>query len=108
MLETTPTLDDTLDVFPCHGVGGMFGMICTAIFASKIVNHTGSGIILDIVLGGVGAFVGGIGGPDQTPVPADGLVAGFGKINGRPPSVPTEHRARRTWGCPEQFIAPRI
>ncbi|HEX4740217.1 MAG TPA: GlsB/YeaQ/YmgE family stress response membrane protein [Caulobacteraceae bacterium] len=27
--------------------------------ASKIVNHTGSGIIMDIVLGIVGAFVGG-------------------------------------------------
>jgi uncharacterized membrane protein YeaQ/YmgE (transglycosylase-associated protein family) len=27
--------------------------------ASKIVNHTGSGIILDIVLGVVGAFAGG-------------------------------------------------
>ena len=27
--------------------------------ASKIVNHTGSGIFMDIVLGVVGAFVGG-------------------------------------------------
>ena len=27
--------------------------------ASKIVNHTGSGIVMDIVLGVVGAFVGG-------------------------------------------------
>ncbi len=27
--------------------------------ASKIVNHTGSGIIMDMVLGIVGAFVGG-------------------------------------------------
>ncbi|HEX3917005.1 MAG TPA: GlsB/YeaQ/YmgE family stress response membrane protein [Caulobacteraceae bacterium] len=27
--------------------------------ASKIVNHTGSGIIMDIVLGVVGAFAGG-------------------------------------------------
>jgi Amt family ammonium transporter len=25
--------DDTLDVFACHGVGGIMGMICTAIFA---------------------------------------------------------------------------
>ena len=30
------TLDDTLDVFPCHGVGGMVGMICTAIFAKEV------------------------------------------------------------------------
>jgi uncharacterized membrane protein YeaQ/YmgE (transglycosylase-associated protein family) len=28
--------------------------------ASKIVNHTGSGMIMDIVLGVVGAFVGGM------------------------------------------------
>ena len=27
--------------------------------ASKIVNHTGSGVLMDIVLGVVGAFVGG-------------------------------------------------
>ena len=27
--------------------------------ASKVVNHTGSGIIMDIVLGVIGAFVGG-------------------------------------------------
>lgn len=28
------TLDDTLDVFPCHGIGGMVGMIMTGIFAA--------------------------------------------------------------------------
>lgn len=28
-------IDDTLDVFPCHGVGGMFGMIATAVLAEK-------------------------------------------------------------------------
>jgi len=32
--KTKTQLDDTLDVFPCHGVGGIVGMICTAIFAS--------------------------------------------------------------------------
>jgi Amt family ammonium transporter len=26
-------LDDTLDVFPCHGVGGIVGMLLTAVFA---------------------------------------------------------------------------
>ena len=31
-------LDDTLDVFPCHGVGGMVGMVMTGVFASKAVN----------------------------------------------------------------------
>jgi Amt family ammonium transporter len=33
-LRTRSTLDDTLDVFPCHGVGGMTGMVFTAIFAA--------------------------------------------------------------------------
>jgi Amt family ammonium transporter len=29
-------IDDTLDVFPCHGVGGMAGMIFTGIFANGV------------------------------------------------------------------------
>ena len=37
-LRSKSTLDDTLDVFPCHGVGGMVGMIMTGIFASKSIN----------------------------------------------------------------------
>ncbi|KAA9356653.1 MULTISPECIES: ammonium transporter [Larkinella] len=37
-LRTKSRLDDTLDVFPCHGVGGMVGMLMTGIFASKGVN----------------------------------------------------------------------
>ena len=37
-IRTKSSLDDTLDVFPCHGVGGMVGMIMTGIFASKGVN----------------------------------------------------------------------
>ncbi|MEJ7821038.1 MAG: ammonium transporter [Chitinophagaceae bacterium] len=35
-------LDDTLDVFPCHGIGGIVGMIMTGIFASKAVNAAGA------------------------------------------------------------------
>ncbi|MEO8721015.1 MAG: ammonium transporter [Ginsengibacter sp.] len=35
-------LDDTLDVFPCHGIGGIVGMIMTGIFATKTVNATGN------------------------------------------------------------------
>jgi Amt family ammonium transporter len=35
-------LDDTLDVFPCHGVGGMVGMICTGLFASTAINANGA------------------------------------------------------------------
>ena len=33
-------IDDALDVFACHGVGGMTGMILTGVFASKAVNPT--------------------------------------------------------------------
>ncbi|HVZ55128.1 MAG TPA: ammonium transporter [Chitinophagaceae bacterium] len=36
------TLDDTLDVFPCHGLGGMVGMLMTGIFATKAVNGAGN------------------------------------------------------------------
>jgi Amt family ammonium transporter len=41
-LKSKSTLDDTLDVFPCHGIGGMVGMIMTGIFASKSVNPAGN------------------------------------------------------------------
>ncbi|MGN6494789.1 MAG: ammonium transporter [Agriterribacter sp.] len=36
------TIDDTLDVFPCHGIGGIVGMICTGIFSSKAINGVGA------------------------------------------------------------------
>lgn len=36
------TLDDTLDVFPCHGLGGMVGMLLTGVFATKAVNSGGA------------------------------------------------------------------
>jgi Amt family ammonium transporter len=36
------TLDDTLDVFPCHGVGGIVGMLLTGVFATKAVNGAGA------------------------------------------------------------------
>lgn len=36
------SIDDTLDVFPCHGVGGMMGMLLTGIFATKSVNSAGA------------------------------------------------------------------
>jgi Amt family ammonium transporter len=35
-LKTKTTLDDTLDVFPCHGLGGIIGMIATGIFAKEV------------------------------------------------------------------------
>ena len=40
--KSKSNLDDTLDVFPCHGLGGMVGMILTGIFATKTVNNLGN------------------------------------------------------------------
>ncbi len=40
--STKTVLDDTLDVFPCHGIGGMVGMLMTGIFATKAVNSGGN------------------------------------------------------------------
>ena len=42
------SIDDTLDVFPCHGVGGMAGFMLTAVFANQAINSgntTGNGLI---------------------------------------------------------------
>jgi Amt family ammonium transporter len=45
--RSNSALDDTLDVFPCHGVGGMVGMLATAVFATKAVNGAGAdGLLL--------------------------------------------------------------
>lgn len=41
-LKQKTSLDDTLDVFPCHGVGGMVGMLLTGVFATKAVNAAGA------------------------------------------------------------------
>ena len=38
MWRTRTSIDDTLDVFPCHGVGGMVGMLLTGVFAHHNVN----------------------------------------------------------------------
>ena len=35
-------LDDTLDVFPCHGIGGIVGMLLTGVFATKLMNAAGN------------------------------------------------------------------
>ena len=45
--RTRTSIDDTLDVFPCHGVGGMVGMVLTGVFAHQNVNPantTGNGL----------------------------------------------------------------
>ena len=46
-LRSRTTLDDTLDVFPCHGVGGIMGMLLTGVFAHKNVNSavTNNGLL---------------------------------------------------------------
>jgi Amt family ammonium transporter len=34
-------LDDSLDVFACHGIGGMWGTVATGLFASVAINAAG-------------------------------------------------------------------
>lgn len=36
--STKTSLDDTLDVFPCHGLGGIVGMVLTGVFATPAIN----------------------------------------------------------------------
>jgi ammonium transporter, Amt family len=40
--KSKSTVDDTLDVFPCHGVGGMVGMLLTGVFAKDVGLMSGS------------------------------------------------------------------
>ena len=45
--KSKTALEDTLDVFPCHGVGGAVGMLMTAFLANTAVNSantTGNGL----------------------------------------------------------------
>jgi Amt family ammonium transporter len=35
-------VDDTLDVFACHGVAGIMGALLTGVFASKVINPNGA------------------------------------------------------------------
>jgi Amt family ammonium transporter len=62
-------IDDSLDVFACHGVAGIWGVLATGIFASQVINSAGSdGLVfgnfsqlatqlLGVVVVGVYAFV---------------------------------------------------
>jgi ammonium transporter, Amt family len=46
--RTKTSIDDTLDVFPCHGVGGIVGFLLTAVFANQHINAantTGNGLL---------------------------------------------------------------
>ena len=40
-LRARSRLDDSLDVFACHGAGGMWGTIATGLFASTLINPGG-------------------------------------------------------------------
>jgi len=40
-LRARTRLDDSLDVFACHGAGGMWGTIATGLFASSLINSGG-------------------------------------------------------------------
>ena len=56
-LKNRTSLDDTLDVFPCHGVGGMVGMVLTAVFAEPGgLLASGSAVLLGKHLGAL-AFI---------------------------------------------------
>jgi ammonium transporter, Amt family len=44
-LKNRLNLDDSLDVFACHGVGGITGAILTGVFASKSINSLGTGLL---------------------------------------------------------------
>ena len=45
LLRARSRVDDALDVFAVHGVGGMFGAIATGIFASTTVQAAYSGLL---------------------------------------------------------------
>jgi Amt family ammonium transporter len=64
--KSRSALDDTLDVFPCHGVGGMVGMLMTGVFARDVGLITGSvrtfavhcfALVLVTVFAFVGSYV---------------------------------------------------
>jgi Amt family ammonium transporter len=45
LLRSRLKIDDALDVFAVHGVGGMFGAIATGIFATAAVQETYTGLL---------------------------------------------------------------
>lgn len=64
--RTHSKLDDTLDVFPSHGVGGMVGMILTGVFATGAINEAvevdglffgETGLFVAHVIGLIGAVI---------------------------------------------------
>ena len=64
--RTKSQLDDTLDVFPSHGVGGMVGMVLTGVFAHGSINsvvttnglyYGETGLFVSHLIGLVGAII---------------------------------------------------
>ncbi len=49
-VKRTLKIDDSLDVFPVHGVGGILGSLLTAVFASASMG--GMGLAPDVTIGG--------------------------------------------------------
>jgi Amt family ammonium transporter len=71
-LRSRTRLDDSLDVFSCHGLAGLMGALLTGVFAVKAVNPAGA----DGVLAGHGAQL----GVQSLAVLAAALVAGLGTL----------------------------
>jgi Amt family ammonium transporter len=64
--KSKSNLDDTLDVFPCHGLGGIVGMILTAVFAKEgglitgqwtLLLHHLLGLVIVIAFAFVGSWL---------------------------------------------------
>ena len=51
-------IDDTLDVFPCHGLGGIVGMLLTGVFASKVGLVNGTATVFNYHLLGLAIVIG--------------------------------------------------
>ena len=58
VLRMTIRIDESQDVFACHGMGGMWGMLATGIFASRSINPAGADGLIhgNIALLGTQAF----------------------------------------------------
>ena len=69
-IRSRSRLDDSLDVFSCHGVAGMAGALLTGVFATKLANPAGG----DGLLAGNAAQL----GVQAAAVLAAALIAGVG------------------------------
>ena len=45
LIKSKLKFDDSLDVFACHGMGGIWGAIATGVFATTAINAAGSGAV---------------------------------------------------------------